>query len=135
MFIQSIHHLFSTEISDGSTVQKWGNSLALRIPKRLPESSAGGENGRCRSSGRPPVDRHAGCRADFAPAGGAAGTDHAETLHDEVETGRRRVRRSGEPRLRPERGDVVWLTFTPQAGHEQASRDRGDPSPAAYNGK
>ena len=22
----------------------------------------------------------------------------------------------------PERGDIVWLTFTPQAGHEQAGR-------------
>ncbi len=22
----------------------------------------------------------------------------------------------------PERGDVVWLTFDPQAGHEQAGR-------------
>jgi mRNA interferase MazF len=36
----------------------------------------------------------------------------------------------------PERGDVVWITLNPQAGHEQAG---GRPalvlSPAAYNGK
>lgn len=36
----------------------------------------------------------------------------------------------------PERGDVVWLDFNPQAGHEQAGRR---PvlvlSPASYNGK
>jgi mRNA interferase MazF len=36
----------------------------------------------------------------------------------------------------PERGDVVWLDVTPQAGHEQAGRR---PvlvlSPASYNGK
>jgi mRNA interferase MazF len=36
----------------------------------------------------------------------------------------------------PERGDVVWLTFNPQAGHEQAGRRPALVlSPAAYNGK
>ena len=36
----------------------------------------------------------------------------------------------------PERGDVVWLMFTPQAGHEQAGRRPAVVlSPAAYNGK
>jgi len=36
----------------------------------------------------------------------------------------------------PERGDLVWLTFNPQAGHEQASRRPAVVlSPAAYNGK
>ena len=36
----------------------------------------------------------------------------------------------------PERGDIVWLTFTPQAGHEQAGRRPALVlSPAAYNGK
>ncbi len=36
----------------------------------------------------------------------------------------------------PERGDVVWLTFTPQAGHEQAGRRPALVlSPASYNGK
>jgi mRNA interferase MazF len=36
----------------------------------------------------------------------------------------------------PDRGDVVWLDFTPQAGHEQAGRRPGVVlSPAAYNGK
>ena len=36
----------------------------------------------------------------------------------------------------PSRGDVVWLSFSPQAGHEQAGR-RPAPvvSPASYNGK
>jgi mRNA interferase MazF len=36
----------------------------------------------------------------------------------------------------PESGDIVWITFNPQTGHEQAGRR---PvlvvSPAAYNGK
>lgn len=36
----------------------------------------------------------------------------------------------------PDRGDVVWLNFTPQAGHEQAGhRPALVLSPAAYNGK
>ena len=36
----------------------------------------------------------------------------------------------------PERGDVVWLDFDPQAGHEQAGRRPALVlSPAAYNGK
>ena len=36
----------------------------------------------------------------------------------------------------PNRGDIVWMTFNPQAGHEQAGRRPGLVlSPAAYNGK
>ncbi len=36
----------------------------------------------------------------------------------------------------PERGDVVWLNFDPQAGHEQASkRPAFVLSPASYNRK
>ena len=36
----------------------------------------------------------------------------------------------------PERGDVVWLQFDPQAGHEQAGkRPALVISPAAYNGR
>ncbi len=36
----------------------------------------------------------------------------------------------------PDRGDVVWITFNPQAGHEQAGRRPAIVmSPAAYNRK
>ena len=36
----------------------------------------------------------------------------------------------------PERGDVVWLEFDPQTGHEQAGRRPAlVVSPATYNGK
>jgi mRNA interferase MazF len=36
----------------------------------------------------------------------------------------------------PERGDVVWISLNPQAGHEQAGRRPAAVlSPAAYNGK
>ena len=36
----------------------------------------------------------------------------------------------------PERGDVVWLRFDPQAGHEQSGkRPALVISPAAYNGR
>jgi mRNA interferase MazF len=36
----------------------------------------------------------------------------------------------------PDRGDAVWITFNPQADHEQAGRRPAVVlSPAAYNGK
>jgi mRNA interferase MazF len=36
----------------------------------------------------------------------------------------------------PDSGDLVWITFTPQAGHEQTGRRPALVlSPAAYNGK
>lgn len=36
----------------------------------------------------------------------------------------------------PDRGDVVWISLNPQAGHEQAGRRPAVVlSPAAYNGK
>ena len=36
----------------------------------------------------------------------------------------------------PERGDLVWIDFNPQAGHEQAGRRPAlVVSPAAYNGR
>src|SRR5580765_4803841 len=36
----------------------------------------------------------------------------------------------------PDRGDAVWITLNPQAGHEQAGRRSAVVlSPAAYNGK
>jgi mRNA interferase MazF len=36
----------------------------------------------------------------------------------------------------PQRGDIVWLSFDPQAGHEQMGRRPGLVlSPAEYNGK
>lgn len=36
----------------------------------------------------------------------------------------------------PQRGDVVWITLNPQAGHEQAGRRPAVAlSPAAYNSK
>jgi mRNA interferase MazF len=36
----------------------------------------------------------------------------------------------------PDSGDIVWITFNPQAGHQQAGRRPALVlSPAAYNGK
>jgi mRNA interferase MazF len=36
----------------------------------------------------------------------------------------------------PARGDVIWITFSPQAGHEQAGRRPALVlSPSSYNGK
>jgi mRNA interferase MazF len=42
--------------------------------------------------------------------------------------------KSGKRAYAPDRGDLVWLTFDPQAGHEQAGRRPAVVlSPAAYN--
>jgi len=44
--------------------------------------------------------------------------------------------KSGKAGFVPERGDVVWLTFDPQAAHEQAGRRPAVVlSPAIYNAK
>ena len=44
--------------------------------------------------------------------------------------------RPGRSAFVPERGDIVWLTFDPQAGHEQAGRRPAVVlSPAVYNAK
>lgn len=51
------------------------------------------------------------------------------------ETARRRAT-ARSPAYVPDRGDIVWLTFEPEAGHEQAGRRPALVlSPGAYNGK
>ena len=41
-----------------------------------------------------------------------------------------------DPNYVPDRGDVVWINFSPQVGHEQyGSRPALIISPASYNGK
>lgn len=46
------------------------------------------------------------------------------------------VETAGKEMYVPERGDAIWLTFDPQAGHEQAGRRPAVVlSPSAYNGK
>jgi mRNA interferase MazF len=46
------------------------------------------------------------------------------------------VRSLVNPKYIPQRGDVIWLTLNPQAGHEQAGRRPAVVlSPANYNAK
>ena len=43
---------------------------------------------------------------------------------------------AGTPAYVPERGDAVWISLNPQAGHEQAGRRPALVlSPSSYNGK
>ena len=45
-------------------------------------------------------------------------------------------RRPGAPRYVPDRGHLLWLSFDPRAGHEQAGRRPALVlSPATYNGR
>lgn len=49
---------------------------------------------------------------------------------------RKAAKRSDVPRYVPDAGDVVWLRFSPRAGHEQAGhRPAVVLSPARYNRK
>jgi len=46
------------------------------------------------------------------------------------------AKKSGSHERIPDRGDVVWLQFDPQAGHEQAGmRPAVVQSPRSYNGR
>lgn len=50
--------------------------------------------------------------------------------------GRRLAKKSGKREQAPDRGDVVWLQFNPQAGHEQAGmRPAVVLSPRSYNAR
>jgi len=50
--------------------------------------------------------------------------------------GRQSGAKSGRPAYIPDVGDVVWMTFTPQAGREQAGRRPGLVlTPIEYNSK
>ncbi len=43
---------------------------------------------------------------------------------------------TGRVKYVPDRGDIIWVTFNPQAGHEQAGRRPALVlSPAAYNSR
>ena len=106
-------------------VQKWGNSLALRIPKSFRRGSRASRE----RSRRPfPRGRHAR-RATLAAGAGrllmnSCAASRRRTFPASGRRDRPSARRSGEPKgdYIPERGDAVWITLDPQAGHEQAGR-------------
>lgn len=118
-------------------VQKWGNSLALRIPKSFAEDAEVEE----RSIG------------DLWVGGKAGGTTRPEKAGDPQPISRQGPQREHPRRSRfrafgwagvlaavrrhvSSRGDDAWISFTAQAGHEQAGRYPALViSPAAYNGK
>jgi mRNA interferase MazF len=118
-------------------VQKWGNSLAVRIPKPLAEDAKVEEGtvlNLAVSEGKviaTPVKKKA-----VSPA------DASQSVQEKPARGSR-VRCAGRTgglvvarRYVPARGDAIWLTFTPQAGHERAGRRPALVlSPASYNGK
>ena len=116
-------------------VRKWGSSLAVRIPKAIAEQWGVSEGLRHRdaiSQGDRVVMRK---RAyDLADMLSRMTPDN---LHPEHDTGRGpRQRTVVEVRYVPDTGDIVWLAFSPQAGHEQAGhRPALVLSPRSYNEK
>src|SRR5215218_2502163 len=84
-----------------------------------------------------PAHRRAGCgRESRRPAGEG---HYQEPPHRTASRRSARTRSPVSPRARvtvPDRGDVVWLDFNPQTGHEQAGRRPALVlSPVAYNRK
>ena len=94
-------------------IARWGNSLALRIPRRLADGSALGEGGawsfRWSKIGSwcvPGPRRLDALLAGITPENLPASFDDAPAARSALVAA-------------PDRGDLVWLDFAPQAGHEQ----------------
>ncbi len=109
-----------------TVLQKWGNSLALRIPKTVATE----------------IDVGAGQAVDVQVSRGrilvAPVTTKRYELSDLISemTAKNRRAEIASARYVPDRGDVVWLEFDPQAGHEQAGhRPAVVLSPRVYNQK
>jgi antitoxin component of MazEF toxin-antitoxin module len=116
-------------------IAKWGNSLGIRIPKAVAKEVGldEGTNVDLRVSGKNLVLAPAHREYSLQELVGAI---TPKNRHRETDWGapvRQRVLVSAA-RYVPERGDLLWLTFDPQAGHEQAGRRPAlVVSPAAYN--
>lgn len=118
-----------------ATVRKWGNSAAVRLPAAVMQAA------RLELDAAVDVREEDG-RVVIGPVREAeivltnllAGiTDN--NMHGEIGTGPAWGRRgSVSVSYIPEAGDVVWLRFTLQTGHEQAGhRPAVVVSPASYN--
>jgi len=105
-------------------IAKWGNSLALRLPRSL-AADAGLAKGTV-------VDlRIEGDKLIIAPArpryrlADLLSKITPDNRHDEVDWGAPEVRRSGSGQTggyQPDRGHFIYLDFTPHAGTQRAGR-------------
>jgi mRNA interferase MazF len=119
-------------------VQKWGNSLALRVPKAF-AAEVGLRN-------ESPVDVSV-VNGKIIIASVAEPKLTLEqlltqvtedNLHHEVDTwpGRRKRNMVSSETYVPQRGEAVWITFNPQSGLERAGRRPAVVlSHGSYNGK
>ena len=128
---------FDVDTPIKSTIQRWGKSLAVRIPKTLAQETAFDEGDVVdlrADDDRVVIERLRPTHYRLSDL--LAGVTNANR-HEAVDLA------PGEPgglvvprRYAPDRGDVVWLQFTPQAGHEQAGRRPAVTlSPRNYNEK
>lgn len=99
-------------------VQKWGNSLAVRIPKAAAAAAKVDENTLVEISVvekslviKPSKDKRVRLR-DLVKG------IKKENMHSEFDWGRPMGKEIVVKRQYvPDRGDIVWLNFIPQAGH------------------
>jgi mRNA interferase MazF len=118
-------------------VQKWGNSLGVRIPRSLAEDvglGPGTEVGLTAKDGELVLRPAVPIRVRLADLLASVTT---ENIHASIDMGGcRRSRNVLMSAYVPNRGDLVWLEFTPQAGSEQRGRMPALVlSPKIYNGK
>ena len=103
-----------------SHVSRWGTSLAVRIPKSIAEQWGVQEGSVIEIE--PDGDQIVLRKRNYDLADMLAQVT-PENLHPEENWGAGpRSRRMVDQDYVPARGDIVWLTFSPQAGHEQAGR-------------
>ena len=106
-----------------SKVQKWGNSLALRIPKAFALEVGLREDADVEVSIRQGILVVAPLKAPTYNLNDLLAKVNRRNLHGEVDLGPASGREAWSVMAYvPERGHFIWLTFTPQAGHEQAGR-------------
>ena len=104
-------------------IAKWGNSLGVRIPRAVAREVGldEGVSVEIKVSGRNLV--LAPIRREYCLNELVLPESPRRTVTGRLTGTHRWVTRAGERgRYVTERGDILWLTFDPQAGHEQAGR-------------
>src|SRR5437870_2730681 len=106
-----------------ATIQKWGNSLALRIPKSIANEIELEQGDSVEMEVADGVLAVRPGRPRYRLADLVRGITK-KSRQDETDLGQGEGSRNMVKLVTraPRRGDVVWLSFDPQSGHEQVGR-------------
>ena len=105
-------------------IQKWGNSLALRLPKFFAQEIHLEQGTMVEVSLQEGTLRITPLAPHPSPWKAYCSRSHHRTCITRWIRGRRRSGSVVEPSTLyvPARGDAIWINLHPQAGHEQAGR-------------